>query len=813
MNTPYNQLPAAARSFAPARRLLLATFVAAMLVAALLMTACGGDEPALPPADSSAPAGTAPTSAPASPSATNAPTSSGASQTTAGQSSGQTASGQTGSGQTGSGQAAQPAAEPIEVVAGNALLADLVSQVGGDRVSVHTLVPAGSDVHTWNSTPQDSVRIAEAKVVVSNGAGLARQVEELFENTASSDAVTVIASDGLEAQELVELPFPEGDHHDDHGHGAMGHEEEHEAEAHGRLLIGDGETGALSVIDLESGEVHQDEFDLGSRAGRIYATGSGRYAIAVSSDANTAHIFDGGIYLEEHGDHFDLVESHTHRLPIDLSGDDPSHLYVGDEWATIYYDGSGDIALINEHELEHEGDDFAPVIINAGANHGAAVPLEDDLFAVSIQHPDYDQNPTEYRLPIGAAIRDVDGNVLYSGEAGCPDLHGDAGNGHMAVFGCTGGVLVIEAHDGDFEDWFIAAPDGSPDDFRLTSVYGYHGLDHFFALGSAVGLYIVEAEEGEMEQLIPASDALRPIQVAFSYDGELLLVVMSDGEIRMYDAHDADLLAATDHALSDDIDPGFWARPHIATAPGHIFITDSGAGEVLALDTHDLEVMEHWDVDGTPTKIAYVGILGEGDHPEQGHDDHGHGSGSMESSDGHGHDDHGHDHGAGDPHFWQNPRMVVHYVEQIADGLAAADPDHAGQYQDNAAAYIAELEALDAYITEELSHIPQEHRIIVTFHDAFGYFGTRYDMEVMAFVGGHGGDVSPDDIARVLDLVNDEGLPAVFAEPQFSADALEQVARDANIQVGIIHSLPTDAYPDYISMMRANADALHDLLH
>ena len=65
----------------------------------------------------------------------------------------------------------------------------------------------------------------------------------------------------------------------------------------------------------------------------------------------------------------------------------------------------------------------------------------------------------------------------------------------------------------------------------------------------------------------------------------------------------------------------------------------------------------------------------------------------------------------------------------------------------------------------------------------------------------------------MLDLVNDEGLPAVFAESQFSDDALQQVARDADIEVGIIRSLPDDEYPDYLSMMRANADALHDLLH
>ena len=176
------------------------------------------------------------------------------------------------------------------MVAGNVVLADLVSQVGGDLVEVHALVAAGADAHTWQSTPRDSVRIAEATLVVSNGAGLSAQVEDLIDNASSDSAVRVVASEGLEPQELVELPFPEGDHHEEDEHEDH---EEHEVELAGRLLIGDGETGALSVIDLETGHVHQNEFDLGSRAGRIYPTKSGRFAIAVSSDANAVNILDG----------------------------------------------------------------------------------------------------------------------------------------------------------------------------------------------------------------------------------------------------------------------------------------------------------------------------------------------------------------------------------------------------------------------------------------------------------------------------------------------------------------------------------------
>ena len=515
MNRSLGRPLATISSLRPALALLTA-----LAAIALLLTACGGEEPDLPPAGASPAAGSAspvaaasadPTAAPASPAApaTRAASSAPASSTSPASSASGSASG-----------------DPVKVVTGNALLADLVRQVGGDLVQVHALVAAGVDVHTWQSAPSDSVRIAEAALVVSNGANLAAHVEDLLDNASSADAIRVIASEGLEPQELVELPFPEGDHHD---------HEEHEVELTGRLLIGDGETGALSVIDLETGHVHQNEFDLGSRAGRIYPTKSGRFAVAVSSDANAVNIVDGGVYLEEHGDHFDMVEQDVSLLRIDLMGDRPVHMYVGDEWATVYYDGSGDFVLINEHELEEGGESYQPITMNAGPHHGAVIPLEGDLFAVSLQHPDFAQDPQEYRLPIGAEIWDLDGNVLHSAE-GCPDLHGDAGNGHMAVFGCTGGVLMVEAHDGHYHDAFISAPAGSPDDFRLTSVWGYYGLDHFFALGSAVGLYVVEPEEGEMDQLIPATEDLRPIQVALSHDGELLLVVMSDGELRLYEA-------------------------------------------------------------------------------------------------------------------------------------------------------------------------------------------------------------------------------------------------------------------------------------
>ena len=208
--------------------------------------------------------------------------------------------------------------------------------------------------------------------------------------------------------------------------------------------------------------------------------------------------------------------------------------------------------------------------------------------------------------------------------------------------------------------------------------------------------------------------------------------------------------------------------------------------------------------------------MNESPFPATGHgdDDHGdddHGDDDDGDGDDDDHGDHD-DHDDGDPHFWLDPRFAVHYVNQIANGLAAADPVNAPEHLDNAADYISQLEALDGYISAKIAEIPSSRRVLVTFHDAYGYFGSRYGFEVQAFVGSHGGDVAPDDIVAILDLVQDRNLPAVFSEPQFSADALAQVARDAGISVGIIRSTPDVDYPTYVEMMRANADALADHL-
>ncbi len=698
---------------------------------------------------------------------------------------------------------------PVKVVTSANFVGDWARIVGGDRAEVFAMLPPGQDPHSYSPGGRDVAKVADADVVFTVGLNLEDQwLYDLLRNASTDETGLIALGESVDPIEFSG-PDPHGHHGDDHGE-MMTDDDHGEATIMGRLLIGDGEDGKVSLIDLETGHVDQDRFDLGSRAGRIYPTRNGRYAIAVSSDANTAHLFDGGIFMEPHGDHFDLVETPTQQLEIDLAGDRPVHLYVGEEWATIFYDGSGDVVLINEHELGEQEDNYVPVRMNAGPQHGAAVPLEGDLFAVSIQHPDYSQNPEEYRSPIGAEIRDLDGNVLY-GVEGCDSLHGDAGNGHMAVFGCVGGALAIEAHDGEYDHVFVPAPDGAPDDFRLTTVWGYHGLDHFFALGSEVGLYMVEPEEEEMELLIPATENLRPIQAQLGHGGETLLVVMSDGELRMYDAHDLDLLASSDGLLTTPVETGFWARPHLATAPGAIFVTDSVGGRVLQLDAHDLTEVGHWDVSGSPTKIAFVGIMGG----EAGHQD-------EHSQDGHSQDEHGHeghDHGLLDPHFWFDPVRVKIAVNEIAAQLSTLDPDSASVYYRNAIDYGKQLDELHAWIQEQVDMVPPERRLLVTSHDTFAYFAKAYGFEVVGFViPSLAPDLEPsaDHIAGLIEVVREHNVPAVFGETTVNERLARTVARETGVELVQLYTgsmgVEGSGADTYLGMVRTNVERIVDAL-
>lgn len=170
------------------------------------------------------------------------------------------------------------------------------------------------------------------------------------------------------------------------------------------------------------------------------------------------------------------------------------------------------------------------------------------------------------------------------------------------------------------------------------------------------------------------------------------------------------------------------------------------------------------------------------------------------------------DHAAG-PHLWLDPAYAMLYAERIRDALAAADPARAASYQRNADSYLRQIRALDEEIARALSAVPASRRVLITFHDAFAAFTDRYGFERQALAGVQGGDVTPQDVVRLLASVRQRGIPAVFAEPQFDEKILRQAAAEAGVAVGTIRSDTLDAQtPTYLAMMRANAASIAALL-
>jgi zinc/manganese transport system substrate-binding protein/manganese/iron transport system substrate-binding protein len=169
-------------------------------------------------------------------------------------------------------------------------------------------------------------------------------------------------------------------------------------------------------------------------------------------------------------------------------------------------------------------------------------------------------------------------------------------------------------------------------------------------------------------------------------------------------------------------------------------------------------------------------------------------------------------HEGGNPHLWMDPYNAAEYARVVRNELAAIDPSGGDSYAANLDAYVAEIEEADSYLTEATGRVPEEHRKLITTHDAFGYLADHIGFEITAFVTvGPGQDTSPDDIRAIVEAIEEQGVSAVFTEPQISSEsaALEQVARDTGAMICTLYSDSLDdEVSTYIEMMRFNADEL-----
>ncbi len=173
-----------------------------------------------------------------------------------------------------------------------------------------------------------------------------------------------------------------------------------------------------------------------------------------------------------------------------------------------------------------------------------------------------------------------------------------------------------------------------------------------------------------------------------------------------------------------------------------------------------------------------------------------------------------------DPHLWLDPQNAALYVENIRDGLIRADPQGEAVYAQNAAAYLDQLAGLDAWIQAQVAQIPPERRLLVTNHESFGYFATRYGFTLVgAVIPSASSSASPSaqQLAGLVDQIRQSGAPAIFLETGTNSQLAEQVAREtgAKVVTGLFtHSItePGGPAPSYLAMMRYNVTAIVEAL-
>ncbi|MCC6696624.1 MAG: zinc ABC transporter substrate-binding protein [Candidatus Hydrogenedentes bacterium] len=172
-----------------------------------------------------------------------------------------------------------------------------------------------------------------------------------------------------------------------------------------------------------------------------------------------------------------------------------------------------------------------------------------------------------------------------------------------------------------------------------------------------------------------------------------------------------------------------------------------------------------------------------------------------------------------DPHVWFDVSLWARVSDRIRDALIEADPANKADYEANAAAYRKQLEELDAYAREQIATIPKEQRVLVTAHDAFGYFGRAYDIEVMGLQGiSTTAEYGLQDLTRLVDIIVQRKIKAVFVESSISPKSIEALVRgvqDKGAEVKIGGQLFSDAMgqagtPEgsYLGMVRHNVDTI-----
>ena len=215
----------------------------------------------------------------------------------------------------------------------------------------------------------------------------------------------------------------------------------------------------------------------------------------------------------------------------------------------------------------------------------------------------------------------------------------------------------------------------------------------------------------------------------------------------------------------------------------------------------------------TFTFAEHVTLHAVDEHAEEEHAEEEHADG--EAADGHEHE------GGEDPHLWMDPALVAGAVPALGEALAGTDGVDGEAVTARASEYAAALEALDADIRALLEPIPADRRVLVTNHEAFGYFAQRYGFDIIGTVIPSlttRAESSAADLEALAAVIQDHELPAIFAETTQPRQLAEALADEVGGGVEVVE-LYTESLGEegsgaetYVGMLRTDAELIAEAL-
>jgi len=164
-----------------------------------------------------------------------------------------------------------------------------------------------------------------------------------------------------------------------------------------------------------------------------------------------------------------------------------------------------------------------------------------------------------------------------------------------------------------------------------------------------------------------------------------------------------------------------------------------------------------------------------------------------------------------DPHFWLDPTLLAEVGQEFTKTISEADPANSDAYLASNAKLQADLQGLDNDFRAGLADC--RSRALVVSHDAFGYLGRRYHLEVLHIAGlSPDAEPSPRHLAELADLIRTDKITTVFSERLASPKLAETLASDLDITTAVLDPIEglgsSDESDDYVSLMRENLAAI-----